>query len=242
MNKVWMQVCMVISILAAPVQLLAETVMSDQGVSISKQELEYIVSQWPSDAQRGAADDLGARMELLNSAMTDKKLEVEASRLSPEVDGDVFWQKEMQVRTLLKKILQKRYLTSIGTPDMEAVARERYLAEKDKYAWMPTSRLSSHILLRCVEAEGCDGDNVSAQAQDLLARLHAGEDFEAMVLQYSQDPGSRTKKGLMEMWLQPSMASMAATQSAVDELRDAPQGISLPTPAWSPRNGCSGKA
>ena len=202
MRKKWMQVCLVICLLAAPFRLSAETAISDEGVSISKQELEYIVSLWPADAQRAAANDLGERMELLNYAMTDKKLELAASRLSPDADGDVYWQKEMQVRALLKKIMLQRYLASAGRPDMDAVARERYLAEKDKYAWMPTSRLSSHILLRCVAAEGCDSDNVSTQAQELLALLRAGGDFEAMVLQYSQDPGSRTKQGLLDMWVQ----------------------------------------
>lgn len=208
MRKEWVQVCLVICLLAAAVRLSAETVISDQGVSISKQELEYIVAQWPFDAQRVAANDLGERMELLNYAMTDKKLALEASRLSPDADGDAYWQKEILVRNALKKFMQERYLSSIETPDMDAIARERYLAEKDKYAWVPLSRLSSHILLRCVVAEGCDGDDVGAQAQDLLARLRAGEDFEAMVLQYSQDPGSRTKKGLLEMWLQPVMKNI----------------------------------
>ena len=204
----WMRVCLAICLSVAAVRLSAETVISDQGASISKQELEYIVSKWPADAQRSAANDLVDRMELLNYVMTDKKLELEAGRLTPEVDGDAYWQKEMLVRNALRKFMQERYFSSIEIPDMDAIARERYLAEKDKYAWMPATRRSSHILLRCVAAEGCNGDTVSAQAEELLVRLRAGEDFEAMVLEYSQDPGSRTKKGQLDMWLQPDMKNI----------------------------------
>lgn len=183
----------------------AETVISDQGVSLSREELEYVVSQWPPQMQQAAANDLGDRLELLNQAVASKKIASEADKLTPERDGDVYWQKEMMVRAALQQFMVSRFMASIEVPDMSALAEERYNTEKGKYAWVPPSRLSSHILLRCGAGVDCDPLELQARAEELLLELRAGADFEAMVLEYSEDPGSRLKKGLFDKWLQAGM-------------------------------------
>jgi peptidyl-prolyl cis-trans isomerase SurA len=55
---------------------------------------------------------------------------------------------------------------------------------------------ASHILLRLPpHAPTADQERVTAQAEQLLARLRAGEDFAALAREYSEDPGSAPQGG-----------------------------------------------
>ena len=204
MKAIWLQLGVVFMV-AANNPVNAEVVIDDQGVSMTKAELQYIVERWPAQMQQDAANDLGARMELLSHELASKKLVAEADQMSAARDGDSYFAKELFLRKTMREYMQREYLAANKAPDMTAVARERYLAEKDKYAYVPAGRLTSHIMLRCIAAEGCDVDATKAKAQQLLEELKAGASFEDMVQQYSQDPGSRPKQGRFDAWLYPKM-------------------------------------
>ena len=186
-------------------QVMAEAVISDQGVSMSREELEFIVANWPTQLQQDAASDLGNRLELLNQAVASKKIAREPYALTPAQDGDTYWQKELRVRKVLRDFMVSRFIASIEVPDMSGLAKERYLTEKDKYARVPPGRLTSHILLRCGGGVECEPEAMKAHADRILAELRAGGDFGAMVLKYSEDPGSRLRKGRFDQWLEPGM-------------------------------------
>ena len=203
MNKKWMHFYVALLLLCASIRVAGEVVIEDQGVSMSRAELEYIVSQWPPTMQQDAANDLTSRAELLNKALASKKLAREANALTPEKDGDAYWQKELMVRDVLRQFMVSRFMASIEAPDLTALAQERYATERDKYAWVPPARLSSHILLRCGDGANCDPKDLQGHAERMLAELRAGGDFEAMVLNYSEDPGSRLKKGRFDRWIEP---------------------------------------
>ena len=202
MNIKWVHSLLVVIVCSASTHVMAEAeaVISDQGVSLSGEELEYIVSQWPPRLQQTAANDIADRAELLNKALASKKIASQAMQLTPQADGDAYWRKELLVRKTLQQFMVSEFMQSIDVPDMSGLAMERYLAAKDKYAWVAPSRLSSHILLRCGDTS-CDPKELKEHAERLLLELRAGGDFEAMVLKYSEDPGSRLKKGRFDQWL-----------------------------------------
>jgi len=181
-----------------------DAVISDDGVTMSRAELEYIVSKWKPQMQQDAANDLGDRFELLNQAFATKKLAGEADSLTPEKDGPVYWEKELLVRQLLQQYMVQQFINSIPLPELEGLAQERYATEKDKYARVPPQRMSSHILLLCPQGDGsCDRPATLARAQQILSELQVGADFEALVKEYSQDPGSKDNKGRLNKWLEP---------------------------------------
>lgn len=181
-----------------------DVVISDDGVTMSRAELEYIVSKWKPDMQQGAANNLSARFELLNLAFASKKIAGEADNLSPETDGAVYWEKELLIRELKHQFMVQQFLDSIPLPDLEGLAQERYATEKDKYARVPPQRLSSHILLLCPRGDGsCDRPATQARAQQILTELQDGAEFEALVKAHSQDPGSNNNKGRFDKWLDP---------------------------------------
>ncbi len=177
-----------------------EVVVEDGDTRLTRAELEYIVRNWSPEMRMAGADDLGDRLELINLALTAKKLAADADRLTPE-DGDVYWKKEMMVRTVKREFMVEQFLRSIEVPDMSAVARERYLARPDHYAKMPEQRLSSHILVKCDVEAGCILEEAKQKAERLLARLESGESFEELAREYSDDKRSGAAGGRYDRWL-----------------------------------------
>ena len=51
----------------------AENVIEDEGVGMTREELEFVVGRWTPQMQKAAAVDRGDRLELLNLMMINKK-------------------------------------------------------------------------------------------------------------------------------------------------------------------------
>jgi parvulin-like peptidyl-prolyl isomerase len=171
---------------------------------MSQQELEILVQYWTPDMQAAAANDVGDRFELLSMALANKKLAEESKQLTPEEDAQRYWKNQFILRNIERQFVVDHYMENLQIPDMSALARETYLTSKDKYAVVPESRKSSHILIKCSDAE-CNIDERRALAEKVLAQLQAGASFEDMVKQYSEDPGSKDKGGVFDVWLQDGM-------------------------------------
>jgi peptidyl-prolyl cis-trans isomerase C len=137
-----------LSVLFSPGSL-AQPVIEDQGVDMSREEVGQVVQRWPAEMQRAAANDLGDRMELLNQALANKKIALEAEKLTPESDPEAYWEYRFMIQQVQGKFVFDRYMDELEVPDMSALAQERYETQKDKYALVKERRLSSHILFAC---------------------------------------------------------------------------------------------
>lgn len=191
----------VLALVFAPAISFAETVVSDQGVEISEEEIRQIISRWPPEMRKAAANDDGERLELLNSALANRKMAADLNAMTPEKDGSKYWEYQNRLLYFQSKFRIDQFLKSIEYPDMDKLARERYTTEKDKYAKVPERRLSSHILFKCLPGQ-CDRNKLRQKAESVLTELENGADFEAMVEEYSEDPGTKAKGGLFERWMQ----------------------------------------
>ena len=180
---------------------VAQNVIEDQGVGMSMQELEVLVKHWPPNMQQAAAGDAGDRIELLSMALANKKIAKEFQQVTPQEDPERYWENQLIVRNLQRKLFVNNYMEDLQIPDMTALARERYRAAPEKYAMVPEQRKSSHILLRCTPPD-CDRTAKLELANQILAELEAGASFEALAEQYSEDPGSKNKGGRFDRWLQ----------------------------------------
>jgi peptidyl-prolyl cis-trans isomerase D len=74
----------------------------------------------------------------------------------------------------------------------DAALREHYEQIKDRFAG--TERRKAHHILITID-KTLDDAAAKKQAEDLLAKIKAGGDFEALAKQYSKDPGSAAKGG-----------------------------------------------
>ena len=175
-------------------------VVKDQGVEMSRAELEHIVKFWGPDMQQAAANDAGDRVELLNMALASKKLAAMVPAEPPEGDADAYWRLQLSIRNLQSQFVVNQYLASLEVPDMTPLAQERYQTQKDKYALVPESRRASHILLLC-DPGTCDRDARRGEASKILAELEAGADFAELAARYSDDRANKDKGGQLDRWL-----------------------------------------
>ena len=118
--------------------------------------------------QQAAVNDVGDRFELLNMALANKKIAAEADKVTREENPDRYWHQQLLLRNSKRKFAVNNYMEDIEMPDMTALAEERYQAEKDKYAAVPESRYTSHILFMC-KADECERDGVRPLAEEVLA-------------------------------------------------------------------------
>ena len=170
----------------------------DGDIVISEAEMAAMIDAWTDDMKRAAARDKGERFELLTSAVMSRKMAKEAEEATPEDPG--YWNMQFKILNVKQRYVFNQFLDQLDIPDVDELARERYKTEKDKYAKVPEHRKASHILLRC-PAESCNRDELRPQAQELLQELRNGADFEAMVAEYSEDPGSKARGGRLKDWI-----------------------------------------
>lgn len=183
-------------------QASGQNVIEDQGVGMTAQELEYIVKYWTPQMRESAATDMGDRFELLNMAMANKKIALEAKKFTPEKNGKRYWANQLILRNTERKFVVDNYMANLKIPDMSKLAREKYLTNPDKYGLVPEARKVSHILLRC-SPPACDRAERKKEAAEIFALLESGSEFEALAQKYSEDPGSKDKGGKFDKWLHP---------------------------------------
>ena len=81
---------------------------------------------------------------------------------------------------------------ALAATDREALADERYMMEQDKLG--PREQVSVQHLL--IESEGRSFSELIARTLEILAKIEAGEDFTALVLEYSDDPSAKREGAL----------------------------------------------
>ncbi|MBA6414277.1 peptidylprolyl isomerase [Parahaliea sp. F7430] len=174
-------------------------VVRDQGTAITAAELDYLVSKWTRQMRDSAQRDKGDRLELLNMSLSNKKLSKEADKINPEKDGELYWDYMVRLQTLKRNFVLEKFVAQLNIPEMDQLAKERYTTQKEKYAKIPETRISSHILFS--SPPGLPRDGVLSKAAEVLDQLRSGASFEELVVEYSEDPGSKNKGGKFDRWV-----------------------------------------
>jgi len=175
----------------------AEVVIRDEGIEITREEFAAALALTPKQMRDPAANDLGDRFELINNMIQVRKLAQQAESLPTDTPG--YWEMQFQILAIKRELAYSQEIGATEIPNPEALAREYYATQKDKYARKPETRSSSHILFS--SPPGQPRDEVRAKAQSILEELRAGADFEEMVAEYSQDPGSKARDGAIKDWM-----------------------------------------
>lgn len=128
----------------------------------------------------------------LRQLVETQQLAAEARRLG--LDKSYEFEAAMRIgedRTLAFIYNQHLRREALKAADLEQIARERFLANPPGVSWEIKAR---HILIRA------HGDRAAAieRAEALRRRVAAGESIEELVVEYSEDEGSKPYGGLIE--------------------------------------------
>lgn len=153
--------------------------MSINGKDITKSEFEYIYHK--NNKQQVDVNGLDEYMPLF----VNYKLKVDAAEKAG-IDTTASFINELNG---YRKELAKPYLTDRATED--ALLREAYENYKKNVE-------VSHILISAGQMPTDESRAAAlAKAQDIVAKIHAGEDFASLAQQYSEDPGSQARGGYL---------------------------------------------
>ena len=169
-------------------------------VEVTRAELENSVKYWPEKSRESAVDNEGARYQLLNQFMLNRKIAEEMKNITEESDPEFYWQREFAIRNLQNKLYLNRFREKLKVPDMTALAKEKLLVNREKYTALPEQRKASHILIKCIAGE-CERKEKRPLAEKVLKQLKEGANFEEMVKKYSEDPGSVARNGRVKNWM-----------------------------------------
>ncbi len=125
--------------------------------------------------------------------------------VSPRAVWDAFVRERESAKVKYVRFSAQYYENTIQPTDAQLTAfiqahkkeiDQQYQANRYKYTGLPKQVRARHILIK-VDEGASDADKAAAKkkAQDLLARIKAGEDFATLARQYSQDPGTARKGG-----------------------------------------------
>lgn len=175
-----------------------KVVIEEDGVKLTQAELTYLVSRWTNQMRDVAIKDEGDRLELLNLMLANKKVALEAENLverQPELEQAY----RNELEAYQRDFVLRQHRDAIEYPDFTELAKEQYTLHKDKYALIPETRISSHILFS--SPPGNPRDDIIEEASVILEELRAGADFNAMVAEHSDEPRAAERNGKFDRWL-----------------------------------------
>ena len=192
-----MLVAMLPALASAPAFANDDAVIaSGSGLSITEDEFKYLVVNAPKELQPKLLSEDSARYEVLVSTLATKTILRKLEALDVSEDPAAYYRFRFDLLTLAKELDEKLFQRDLEIPDLEEVALERYRVAKDEIALSPERRVLSHILLLC--SEDCDEAAKESELEAIRQRIADGESFADLAIEYSQDPGSRPRGGLLK--------------------------------------------
>ena len=172
----------------------ANTVLATRGDAVIEvADIDAFVAQVPPRDRNAVVGTEDRVTTLLQNLLLNRQLANEFVKQG--LDKDPLVQRELRIAA--EKVLARRslehYVENQPRPQLEQLARETYLSDKSKFM-TPESRSVQHILINNKERS-------DPEAQQLIAKVAAeaaqpGADFEALVMQYSEDPAKSSNKGV----------------------------------------------
>jgi peptidyl-prolyl cis-trans isomerase C len=175
--------------------------LSDGVSSVALEDVRRDLDSAPTDLRGQMSRDQMTRY--VANLLLDRRLADAAEKAGLAQDEKVKAQldkarRDIMIRAFVDAAMAK---AEAGLPDLQGLAKERYEASKATYA-QPEAIRAAHILLKVKQDDPERTDaKVKAAAEQLLAELKGGADFEALAKARSEDPGSARQGGLLPGWM-----------------------------------------
>ena len=165
------------------------------GVELTLGEIDARMEEVPPDRRAGFIDSPDRIDSTLSQMLLVEQLAAEAEASKLDEDPRLPGQMEMHRKRLLAGLrLEQLRNAAREKVDATALARERYAADRAKYT-DPERRTVRHLL---VSTESRGDAEALASIREAQRRLAAGEAFDALAREISDDDGSKASGGLIE--------------------------------------------
>jgi peptidyl-prolyl cis-trans isomerase C len=174
----------------------SETLLRTPAVTITRGDYRHeLDARVPKNMRRDFATSPRRVTELIDILLVNHTLALRAREAGYDKDPDV----QAQIASEITRVLAKRELQAIDEKagrefdarDMTAAARERYLVDSAQFQ-QPEQVSASHILFE-ISKHGDEG--ARKLAEEARKRVLAGEDFNALATQVSDDPSAKSNHG-----------------------------------------------
>jgi parvulin-like peptidyl-prolyl isomerase len=173
----------------------ADPVLAKRGTAeMTRSELDARLAEIPPDKLAGFLSDPERIDQVISQVLLVEQLADEAVDAGLDKDPRVARQLDLARKRILGQLRLEQLRAEAGrNVDAAQIARERYLAEKSRFVIAET-RSARHILF---DTDKRSEEEALAAAEAARVRLAAGESFEALARELSDDTGSRDAGGLI---------------------------------------------
>jgi parvulin-like peptidyl-prolyl isomerase len=183
--------------------------VKNEWTEVRKSDYETLVSRMPGNVRGRLSNDQKGIITLLSRLLRDKTLAAQARAEKLDQDPKVKAQLAAEIDRFHAKLRVDQIEQEAGEEfkkkeaEYEALAHDIYLANKKKYEF-PEQVKAAHILFDLKQRSQEEGLKL---AQEVRAKIVAGEDFGKAAQQYSEDTGSARQMGELGWFSHEQMVS-----------------------------------
>ena len=161
---------------------------------ITVETLERIINGYPEPVREAIKKNPKKKSKLLLRLVQGMVLAEKARKEGLDRDPKIKEKLQMVVNDFLaREYISYKVDKMINITDRDI--QEYYKAHKDEYT-VPEKVRARHILIRVPkDAPDAQKEEARKRAEELLQRLRAGENFEKLAKEYSEDPGTKDRGG-----------------------------------------------
>lgn len=194
--------------------MATEIIVREGELTLSKAEVEFALAGSPRQIRDSVQSDEASRYEFFVSLLVSKKILAELQALDALEDPIAYHQFLFKQLEAARELDKQLFQNELALPDFEVLALERYKISKNDIAPVPEIREASHILRLC--PENCeDQEETIDSLRSLRQRILEGESFANLAIEFSQDPGSKTRGGRLSQGIE------SDAQNVDQSVRDA---------------------
>jgi len=169
----------------------SDTLVSWRDMSLTRQEFEADLRRLPEDQRDEFRADLKRITGSLENLLIYRTLASEARAMGLDKDPLVRKAVELATERVLGIERLNRFRADIKVPDMTQSAKEKYLAEQDRFQ-SPERVKVMHVLISTKQRSD---EEASKRAEEVREKAVAGVPFETLAEEYSDDPSAKGNKG-----------------------------------------------
>lgn len=186
--------------LTAPVlaQDDADAFLIERGEArLTQADMDARMTRLPASSRPDFAHRPENLAQMMDRLLLNRQLSIQARAEGLDQDPAVRRDLELAVEEVLAAHrLNQVTEAAIAAADIEQLARERFLTQQDTFK-VPEQRVVQHLL---IGTEQRSEEEALARASELLRQARSpGSDFDAMVMEYSEDPGKGSNQGRYTM-------------------------------------------